>query len=217
MSVERTCSLTNQIRGISVTRTIPGRGDLWLFGLQLAILSSSTKDHDVLEAVDFKGSPEVRRDRNAYTLFTQPNRPCQNRPRLAIQSSPLYFSRSGSSRPTLVETLSRSVLPYFPLVASLRIHPIQSPLTSRTALASASILTAGSIAWYTHLYGSLPFVGEVHANSPGEDGLHPTAYPWSHNGWFDTFDHTRYPSPLALAPLLFNAFFQYTTGLSGLP
>ena len=209
------CSLTNQIRGISVTRTIPGQGDLWLFGLQPAILSS--KDRNVLEAVDFKGRPEVRRDRNAYTLFPQSNRPCPNRPRLAAQSSPFHLSRSGSSRPTLVEPLSRSVLPSFPLVASLRTHPIQPSLTSRTALASASILAVGSIAWYTHLYGSLPFVGEVHANSPGEDGLHPTAYPWSHNGLLDTFDHTRYPSPLTLAPLFSNAFFQHTTGLSGLP
>jgi len=208
-------SLTNQIRGISVTRTISGQGDLWLFGLQPAILSS--KDHNVLEAVDFKGRSEVRRDRNAYTLFPQPNRPCPNRPRLAAQSSPFHFSRSDCSRPTLVEPLSRSVLLSVPLVASLRTHPIQPSLTSRTALASASILTVGSIAWYTHLYGSLPFVGEVHANSPGEDGLHPTTYPWSHNGWLDTFDHARYPSPLTLTPLLSNAFFQHTTGLSGLP
>lgn len=30
------------------------------------------------------------------------------------------------------------------------------------------------------------------ANSPAEEGLHPPKYPWSHIGWFDTFDHARY-------------------------
>jgi ubiquinol-cytochrome c reductase cytochrome c1 subunit len=78
-------------------------------------------------------------------------------------------------------------------------------------LASASILTVGSIAWYTHLYGSLPFVGEVHANTPAEDGLHPTEYPWPHNGLFDTFDHARYSSrPSCL--FRFNAFFSIRRG-----
>lgn len=51
--------------------------------------------------------------------------------------------------------------------------------------------TVGSIAWYTHLYGSVPFLGEVKANSPAEVGLHPASYPWNHNGYFDTFDHAR--------------------------
>jgi ubiquinol-cytochrome c reductase cytochrome c1 subunit len=50
----------------------------------------------------------------------------------------------------------------------------------------------GSIAWYTQLYGTLPFIGQVHASGLGEEGLHPTALPWSHNGWFDSFDHTRF-------------------------
>ena len=112
----------------------------------------------------------------------------------------------------LVEPLFRSVLPSFPLIANLRAHFVQPSLTSRTALASASILTVGSIAWYTHLYGSLPFIGEVHANSPGEDGLHPTDYPWSHNGLLDTFDHSRYPPALTLTPLLSNAFFSIRRG-----
>jgi hypothetical protein len=34
----------------------------------------------------------------------------------------------------------------------------------------------GSFASYTHLYRTLPFIGEVHASSPGEVGLHPAAY-----------------------------------------
>ena len=67
----------------------------------------------------------------------------------------------------------------------------KSVLDSRAALASAAIATVGSVAWYTHLYGTLPFVGEVHANSPAEEGLHTPHYPWSHNGWLDSFDHAR--------------------------
>lgn len=39
------------------------------------------------------------------------------------------------------------------------------------------------------MYGTLPFVGEISANSPAEEGLHPPKYPWSHSGFFDTFDH----------------------------
>ncbi|TFL04415.1 cytochrome C1 family-domain-containing protein [Pterulicium gracile] len=66
----------------------------------------------------------------------------------------------------------------------------QSFLGSRTALVSASALTAGSVAWYTHLYGSLPFIGEVHASAASDHGLHPTSYPWSHNGLMDSFDHS---------------------------
>ncbi|KAH9975891.1 cytochrome c-like domain-containing protein [Lactifluus volemus] len=68
-------------------------------------------------------------------------------------------------------------------------NAFQSLVYSRATLASATLLATGSIAWYTHLYGTLPFVGEVHASSPGEVGLHPASYPWSHKGWFDSFDH----------------------------
>lgn len=67
----------------------------------------------------------------------------------------------------------------------------QSFATSRAALASATALTVGSIAWYANLYGTLPFIGEVHANSPAEEGLHPPHYPWSHAGLLDSFDHAR--------------------------
>jgi len=61
--------------------------------------------------------------------------------------------------------------------------------SSRATLASVTLFAAGSIAWYTHLYGTLPFVGEVKASSPAEAGLHPAAYPWPHHGVFNTFDH----------------------------
>ncbi|KAH8071800.1 cytochrome C1 family-domain-containing protein [Cristinia sonorae] len=66
---------------------------------------------------------------------------------------------------------------------------LQAFLDSRATLASATLFAVGSVAWYTHLYGSLPFIGEVHANSPAEEGLHPPEYPWSHSGWLDSFDH----------------------------
>ncbi|KAH9993704.1 cytochrome c1, component of the mitochondrial respiratory chain [Russula compacta] len=68
-------------------------------------------------------------------------------------------------------------------------NAFQSLVYSRATLVSATLLATGSIAWYTHLYGTLPFIGEVHASSPGEVGLHPAAYPWSHKGWLDSFDH----------------------------
>jgi len=65
----------------------------------------------------------------------------------------------------------------------------QSFFASRAGLATFSIISAGSISWYTYFYGSLPFIGEVRANSPAEVGLHPAEYNWSHKGLFDTFDH----------------------------
>ena len=68
---------------------------------------------------------------------------------------------------------------------------LKTLLDSRMALASATLAAVGSVAWYTHLYGTLPFIGEVHANSPSEDGLHATHYPWSHSGVLDSFDHAR--------------------------
>ncbi|KZT09922.1 cytochrome c1, component of the mitochondrial respiratory chain [Laetiporus sulphureus 93-53] len=65
----------------------------------------------------------------------------------------------------------------------------ESFMNSRATLASATLLTVGSIAWYTSLYGHLPFIGEVHASSLADEGLHPPHYPWSHNGFLDSFDH----------------------------
>jgi len=67
--------------------------------------------------------------------------------------------------------------------------PEASIFTSRAAVATATGLSVGSIAWYTHLYGQLPFVGSVDASSPAEAGLHPASYPWSHKGVLDSFDH----------------------------
>jgi ubiquinol-cytochrome c reductase cytochrome c1 subunit len=68
---------------------------------------------------------------------------------------------------------------------------MQTFASSGATLAGATTFTVGSIAWYTHLYGTIPFIGEVHASSLAEEGLHPPQYPWSHKGWLDSFDHAR--------------------------
>ncbi|KAJ7918748.1 cytochrome C1 family-domain-containing protein [Mycena leptocephala] len=65
----------------------------------------------------------------------------------------------------------------------------ESFLNSRLTLVSVSLFTAGSVAWYTHLYGSLPFLSQVHASLASDEGLHPPAYPWPHEGLLDSFDH----------------------------
>ena len=75
--------------------------------------------------------------------------------------------------------------------AAVLIALTKSFINSRATLASVTLFTAGSIAWYTTLYGTLPFVGEVHASSAADEGLHPPQYPWSHSGWLDSFDHAR--------------------------
>lgn len=66
---------------------------------------------------------------------------------------------------------------------------LQSMLTSRTSAVAATAVAVGSIAWYQQLYGELPFVDSLSANSMADDGLHPPQYPWPHGGMLDTFDH----------------------------
>ena len=68
----------------------------------------------------------------------------------------------------------------------------KSGLRFRATLASVSLFTAGTNAWYTHLYGNLPFIGGAHASHLSDEGLHPPAYPWPHKGILDTFDHARF-------------------------
>ncbi|PLW21807.1 hypothetical protein PCANC_03291 [Puccinia coronata f. sp. avenae] len=63
-----------------------------------------------------------------------------------------------------------------------------SIFTSRTAAAVSSILAAGSITWYTQLYG-IPFLSEAKAMTAAEHGLHPPSFAWPHKGPFETFDH----------------------------
>ncbi|WFD07032.1 cytochrome c1 [Malassezia vespertilionis] len=67
---------------------------------------------------------------------------------------------------------------------------LQSMLTSRTAAIAATAVTVGSIVWYQQLYGELPFIDQLSANSMADNGLHSPHYPWSHNGLTDTFDHS---------------------------
>lgn len=62
-------------------------------------------------------------------------------------------------------------------------------LASRSAIAGATALSVGSVAWYAHLYGNLPFLPAASANSAADDGLHPANYPFEHKGWFETFNH----------------------------
>ncbi|KAJ9126611.1 cytochrome c1 [Naganishia onofrii] len=61
---------------------------------------------------------------------------------------------------------------------------------SRAAIVGATALSAGSIAYYTSQFGTLPFIANASANTAAEDGLHPAEYPWAHRGAFDTFDHS---------------------------
>jgi len=65
----------------------------------------------------------------------------------------------------------------------------QSFLFSRSSGLAFSALSAGSLAWYTAQYG-LPFAPEAKAMTMAEHGLHPPAYPWSHAGVLETYDHS---------------------------
>ncbi|CAD6566470.1 MAG: cytochrome c1 [Cyphobasidiales sp. Tagirdzhanova-0007] len=60
---------------------------------------------------------------------------------------------------------------------------------SRASLAAVSLASAGSIAWYSHLYG-VPFINKAKAMTAAEEGLHPPAYPWSHYGPLSGYDHS---------------------------
>ncbi|OAP62178.1 cytochrome c1, heme protein, mitochondrial [Fonsecaea erecta] len=59
-----------------------------------------------------------------------------------------------------------------------------SPFYLTLGASAATAATAGSIAWYYHLFGQ-----DVYAMTPAEEGLHPTQYPWEHVKWTKTFDH----------------------------
>jgi len=67
--------------------------------------------------------------------------------------------------------------------------PAPKAFASRAAVAAATGISIGSIVWYYHLYGQLPFLSAVSASSLAEVGLHPPRYPWSHAGVLDSFDH----------------------------
>ncbi|KAJ3906352.1 cytochrome C1 family-domain-containing protein [Lentinula edodes] len=84
---------------------------------------------------------------------------------------------------------SRASVRFASSSASSSSNVFESFMNSRLTLASATLFTTGTVAWYAHFYGTLPFLGEVHASHLSDEGLHPVAYPWPHNGFFDTFDH----------------------------
>ncbi|KAG6850764.1 cytochrome c1 [Arthromyces matolae] len=96
---------------------------------------------------------------------------------------------TGASRSPTVFSAARSAPVRFASTSSTSSAGFEALLNSRATLASVGLFTAGTIAWYTHLYGSLPFIGEVHAGHLSDEGLHPAVYPWSHKGPLDTFDH----------------------------
>jgi ubiquinol-cytochrome c reductase cytochrome c1 subunit len=107
--------------------------------------------------------------------------------RFCLDKHDRFVSSSASATPASGYEVCR--LPV--LRRSCGLKAFQAFVSSRATLVSVSLFTLGSIAWYTHLDGTIPFLGEVRANSPAEEGLHPTHYPWSHDGYLDTFDHAR--------------------------
>ncbi|WWC98220.1 hypothetical protein V866_005111 [Kwoniella sp. B9012] len=98
-----------------------------------------------------------------------------------------------SAFPRLVSRAGARAQPF----AKARFSSSSSPnpstpfFASKTAVASSTLLAAGSLAWYNHLYGAgfgslLP---EASANSAAENGMHPTTLPFEHYGPFETFNH----------------------------
>lgn len=59
---------------------------------------------------------------------------------------------------------------------------------STRAAVALSLLSGGTFAWYSALYGN-PLLPEVKAESAADHGLHAPEYPWAHKGMFETFDH----------------------------
>jgi len=59
---------------------------------------------------------------------------------------------------------------------------------SKSSIAFFSLASAGSLAWYTHLYGN-PLLEKAKAMTAAEEGLHPPQYPWSHYGALNSYDH----------------------------
>ncbi|KAK4685717.1 ubiquinol-cytochrome c reductase cytochrome c1 subunit, partial [Tremellales sp. Uapishka_1] len=88
-----------------------------------------------------------------------------------------------SARVSPVQSLSKARF------ASTHAAPSTPFLASKTAVAAATLVSAGSIAWYTNLYG-VPFLPQASANTAAEDGLHPANFPFEHKGVFETFNHS---------------------------
>ncbi|UZJ55205.1 hypothetical protein CBS101457_004525 [Exobasidium rhododendri] len=75
--------------------------------------------------------------------------------------------------------------------ASTTASSASTPLfATKTAAYGSTAVAVGTMAWYTHMYaGGIPFMQSADANMI-DTGLHPPAYPWSHSGVFESFDHS---------------------------
>ncbi|GAA5841842.1 hypothetical protein JCM9279_003126 [Rhodotorula babjevae] len=100
----------------------------------------------------------------------------------AAQQTPAFARNASTSAPQASLAPSLVVVP-LPLSAAARIAS-----SNRTAVA-LSLVSAGTFAWYSALFGN-PLVPEAKAEGAADHGLHPAAYPWAHNGPFETFDHS---------------------------
>ncbi|KAI8451265.1 cytochrome C1 family-domain-containing protein [Phakopsora pachyrhizi] len=102
------------------------------------------------------------------------------------------FVSSVSKQPGLIKNLriSKSNRRDFSSEGDTRQKSFQSNsfFTSRTAALTSSLVAAGTMTWYTQIYG-IPFVSEAKAMSAAEHGLHPPSFPWAHKGPLETFDH----------------------------
>ena len=82
-----------------------------------------------------------------------------------------------------IRVLTASASPHHPCT-----HQSASVLNSKASVAVASTVAAGSLAWYSSLYG-FPGMDRAKAMTAAEEGLHPPAFPWSHYGALNGFDH----------------------------
>lgn len=209
-------------RGPESTRWSVGRdGDVTAI-LSSPISQKSSTAQNALEAARL--SPPLR-PRVGNSPQCRNSQPGMYPP--ASNFSPFFDTEFNASRSGLrlraprLRVLSRCVLRLIFRVNAVSegVFVFQSLVNSRVTLASATLLSVGSIAWYTHLYGSLPFLGQVYASDPAEDGLHPPAYPWPHKGLLDSFDHARYvhQTPSCLHPANLQPVPQHPERLRRLP
>ncbi|WVW79620.1 hypothetical protein I302_101589 [Kwoniella bestiolae CBS 10118] len=95
-----------------------------------------------------------------------------------------------SAFPRLVSRAGARVQPLSKARFSTQSSSQSTPLfATKTAVASSTLLAAGSLAWYNHLYGVGSLLPEASANTAGENGMHPTKLPFEHYGPFETFNH----------------------------
>lgn len=160
------------------------------------------------QSVKFTGEPQRgrfkgRSHRQAHTATAAPNTDStillNPSPALHHHSYIFTLSRSRNISATMANLFNSARTAFRAAVngsaASVRnastqagANASQSFVTSRSSAIAATAVAAGSVAWYNHLYGTLPFLDTASANM-ADEGLHPPKYPWSHSGVFETFDH----------------------------